>query len=211
MALIGTSDVRTWLQLAEGDNTPNAKIASLITAVQKFADNYVGYPIEANTYTSNPEYCILDGTGSYVIYLPISPISSISDVRVDADRVFGDGTELDVTNDIFFYKNGKVISEGGYFTRGHRNVRVDYVAGYAPVTGGTHNAAVSSYPIGDDMKQTMLEMVTKSFKEGATLIHTAENEAAGQTIQQMLATNSFWRKTLNVYKDYSQGLMGYVD
>ena len=211
MGLIGTGNVRTWLTLAEGDNTPNAKIASLITAVQKFVDNYVGYPIEANTYTSNPEFCILDGTGESFIYLPIYPVSSISDVRIDSEREFGSGTEINVTDDIFFYKNGKVVSEDGYFLRGRQNVRIDYKAGYAPVTGGTHDNAVSSYPIGEDMKQTMLEMVTKSFKEGATLIHTAETEGEGRTIQQMLATNSFWRKTLNVYKDYSQNLMGYAE
>lgn len=207
--LIGTGDVRTWLQIPEGDNDPNAKIESLIKAVQKFIDNYVGYPLEANTYTSLPEFCQLDGTGEAWIYVPVYPLSSVSNVCIDSDRDFGAGTTLDVSSDIYFYKNGKIVSEAGYFTNGRRNVRIDYVAGYAPVAGGTYNAAVSSYPIGEDMLQVMREMVSKEYKEGATMIQSAENEATAQTFQQMLASNSFWRQTLNIYKNYSQGLMGH--
>jgi len=205
--LIGTGDVRTWLALPDEDTRPNEKISSLIKAVQEFCDNYTGRKLEAATYgsTANESINLIDGTGKSWVYVPNPPISMISSVSVDSDRGFGAGT-LVPTGDVYFYpKSGKIVSEGGSFISGHRNVNIHYNGGYAPVKGGTHDNAVSTYPIPYDLQQTMVEMVSQSMKEGVTMIHSVESEDK-PTFVQMLTQNSFWRNTLNRYKMYVVGL-----
>lgn len=207
MSLISTADLRTWMGITEGDKEPNAKLASIILAVEDFVDSYTNRKLEAAVYRTHPDYSYLDGMSTRYIYLPVYPVSYVSEVNVDSERTFGSGTVIP-SSDIFFYPStGKVVSEGGYFTSGRRNVRFDYIAGYAPVVGGTHNATVSSYPIPNDLKQVMIEMCVNSFKEGITAVHTVQNEAQ-ISFTQMLTDNSFWKNVLNKYKNFSASLEG---
>jgi hypothetical protein len=104
------------------------------------------------------------------------------------------------------------MSEGGYFTKGHRNIKIDYVAGYAPVVGGTNNGAVSSYPIPNDLKQVMIEMSVQAFKEGITAVHTVVGGLESPpSFIQLLSNNSFWRNVLNKYKAFDAALQGNDD
>jgi len=207
--LVSTGTVRTWLGVAANDTSPNAKIESLIYSVQDFVDSYTGRKLEAAVYRTNVEYSYLDGTGSYFLYVPQYPVSHVNQVNVDSDREWGSGTEIG-TDDIYFYPSGKIISEGGYFLKGHRNILIDYNAGFAPVVGGTHNAVVGSYPCPYDLSQTIVELVVKSFQEGITAIHTVQTEQIS-TFQQLLSANSFWKSTLERYKKLAVNLEGYID
>jgi len=203
--LVSTSDIRNWIALPEGDRTPNAKLQSVAQAVQDFVETVTNRQLEARTYYNDTEFSILDGNGRPWIYLPQYPVSYIDLVAIDSDREFGSGTEIS-DDDIYWYPTtGKVMSEGGYFTRGRRNVRIDYKAGYAPVVGGTHNGAVSTYPIPHDLKQVMVEMAVESLREGLTAVHTI---AAGEQSRmvQLLTSNSFWSKTIAKYQRYDIGL-----
>ena len=201
MSLISTADIRVWLGLAEGDKTPNEKLASISKAVEDFVDSYTNRQLEAKVYRTDPSFSYLDGNGRPWILAPQYPISYITEIAIDSDRAFGSGTLL-ASADFFWYPSGKIVSEGGYFTRGRRNVRLDYVAGYAPVVGGTHNAAVSTYPMPYDLKQTMIEMVVESFKEGITAIHSVQGAEGETKMINMLSKNSFWKTTLNKYKAF---------
>jgi hypothetical protein len=206
MGLISTGDLRTWMGIEEGDKKPNEKLSAIALAIEEFVDSFTNRALEAKTYIDDQDYCYLDGTGRPYIYLPVTPVSYVSNVAIDADRVFGSGT-LIASSDLYWYpKSGKLMSEAGYFTRGRRNVKVQYTAGYAPIVGGTHNSAVSTYPIPLDLKQTMIEMCVESFKEGMTAVHSVLGEEP--KFIQMLGRNSFWRLTLNKYKDFSAALSG---
>jgi hypothetical protein len=207
--LIGTGDLRTWLGLAEGDRNPNVKLEAISKSIQSFCESYTGRKLEAARYNSDPNNTYYDGTGKPSIYVNQYPISYVFGAWVDADRVFGSGTEI-ATADIFFYPNGKVYSEGGYFTRGRQNVKIDYIAGYAPVVGGTHNAALSTYPIPNDLKQVMVEMSVEAFKEGITAVHSIQNVDQPKFIN-MLSSDSLWRNTLNQYKNFATSLQGRDD
>lgn len=207
MSLISTLDLRTWMGIEEGDTKPNAKLDAISKAIEDFVDSFTNRKLEAARYNSDPSFTYLDGTGLPYIYLPQYPISHVDSVKIDADRVFGSGTEIG-TNDIYFYSSGKVMSEGGYFTRGHRNVKIDYIAGYAPVVGGTHNAAVSTYPIPSDLKQVMTEMCIESFKEGMTAVHTVQSAEGDVKFIKMLTSNSFWSNVLNKYKAFDMQFQG---
>jgi len=198
--LVSTGDVRTWLGVATADTGPNAKIETLINAVEDFADHWTNRALEATYYNEHPDFSYLDGNGQRYIYLPQYPISWIGTVNVDADREWNSATAVGSADLVIYWKQGKLWNEEGIFSKGHRNVRVDYIAGYGD-TG-------SSYPIPKDLKQTIIEMVVDSFKEGITAVHTIE---AGENIKfmQMLSGNSFWRNTLDEYKNHAAGLAGF--
>lgn len=209
MGLLSTGALRTWMGIEEGDKNPNAKLDSISSAVEDFVDGFTNRKLLANTYYAQIDYSYMDGNGLPYIYLPIYPISYISGVYVDNDRIFGSGTLIS-SNDVFLYSSsGKIVSEAGYFTRGRRNIRVDYIGGYAPVVNGTHDGLISTYPVPYDLKQVMIEMCVESFKEGITAVHTVEGGDQGQPkFVQMLTNNSFWRNTLNKYKAFDRALEG---
>lgn len=210
MSLLSTADVRLWMSLPDGDIAPNAKIDALIPAIEDFVDSFCNRKFEAARYNSDPQFTYLDGTGLSYIYAPQYPVSYVFEVNVDGDREFSSGT-LIATADIFWYPSGKIVSEAGYFTKGRRNVKLDFIGGYAPVVGGTHNSAVSTYPLPNDLKQVMLEMVSESFKEGLTMIHTIQSQEGDTKFIQMLSANSFWRNTLVKYKAFDIAFDGNDD
>jgi len=207
MALISTSDLRTWLGITAGDKAPNAKLEFVSKAVEDFVDSFTNRKLEAQRYESDPHYTFLDGTGQFNIYVPQYPVSYVFQVNVDSERVHGSADDIDL-DDIFFYPNGEIISESGFFTRGRRNVKIDYIAGYAPVVGNTHDATVSTYPLPLDLKQVMIEMTVESFKEGLTAIHTVDAGDQGDRVIRMLSQNSFWANVLNKYKAFDASLAG---
>ena len=209
MVLISTYDVRLWLSIPEGDKKPNAKIEAIINSVEDFVESYTNRKLLANTYYQQFDYSYIDGYGRPEIYLPCYPVSYVSDIRIDNDHVFGSGTVLG-SQDYYWYSSGKVVSKGSYFTRGRKNIRIDYIAGYAPIVNGTHNSAVSTYPAPYDLTQVMKEMCIESFKEGLTAIHTIQpTETTSGKVIQMFTNNSFWRNTLNKYKAFDMSMQGY--
>jgi len=186
--LIGTGDVRTWLGLNDSDRTPNAKILSLCSAIQAFVESYTNRKLEAQRFTTHPDHCYLDGTGKPWIYLPIYPIWNIYEVAVDNDREFGSGTLIGM-DDIIFDPQGKVMSEAGYFTRGRRNVRFDYYAGYG----------AGSYPLPADIKQVMVEMIVETYKSGLTAIHQVQTPQGEVFFLKLLSNNTMWKECLGRY------------
>lgn len=216
MSLISTYDLRLWMGLEEGDKKPNAKLSSIALAVEDFVDSYTGRKLEAARYLTNPDFSYYDGTGKNYLYLTQYPVSYVSSVNMDADHAFGAGT-LFASGDYFWYpSSGKLRLSGtqwpfdncsGGFNHGRRNILVDFIAGYAPVVGGTYNAVVSSYPLPLDLKQTMMEMCVESFKEGMTAVHSVVGQSESKFIQ-MLTRNSFWSHTLTKHKAFDMMIGG---
>lgn len=193
--LIGTSDIRAWLSLPDGDKTANSQLETLAQAMQDFVENYTCRQLEATYYSNHPDHSIYDGQGSAWFYTKQYPISWVENIYVDSERGWGSGTLIASADIVIDWQKGLIKSEAGYFTKGFRNVRIDYIAGYGPV-------ANSTYPVPYDLKQVMLEMAVQSFKEGITGVHTVD---AGESTKfmQMLSSNTMWRQTLNRYKNYS--------
>ena len=193
------------MALPDGDRTPNAKLEAIALSVQDFVESITNRQLEARTYYDDQQWSILDGNGRAWIYVPQYPVSYVSSVAIDADRAWGTDTEIGL-DDVFWYPmSGKVMSEGGYFTKGHRNVKINYTAGYAPIVGGTHNAMVSTYPLPYDLRQMMIEMSVESIKEGITAVHTVVGQEESKFIQ-MLSRNSFWSKVISKYTNFAVGL-----
>lgn len=218
MSLISTSDLRVWMGIEEGDTKPNAKLLAISSAILDFVDSFTNRHLEAKRYLTDPNFSYRDGNGKSYIYLPQYPISYVSSCNVDGNRSFASGT-LIASADLFWYPNGKVALGNGYapyvygrFSRGRRNILFDYTAGYAPVVGGTWNSAVSTYPVPQDLKQTIIEMSVESFKEGMTAVHTVQGnnpQGGDPKFIQMLSKNSFWANVLNKYKAFDNMLSDY--
>lgn len=195
--LVSTSDLRAWLSLADGDKESNPKFLTLLQTIQDFVEVYTHRQLEATYYNSHQDYSIYDGTGKNYIYTKAYPISWVESVHVDSDRQWSSGALIASADLVIYWEQGKIYSEAGYFTKGHRNIKINYIAGYGP-------AASSSYPVPYDLKQVILEMAVQSFKEGITGIHTVLGIEETKMVQ-MLSGNTIWRNTLNAYKNYSIG------
>jgi hypothetical protein len=189
MSLIGTGDVRTWLGLEAADRTPNAKLEALCPVAQNFVESYLNRKLEAQRFKTNPDYCYFDGTGQPWIYVPVFPVWDVYEICVDSDREFGTSTQIDL-NDLFFYPDGKIMSEAGWFTRGRKNIRIDYYAGYG----------AGSYPLPYDLKQVMVEMVADAYKSGLTALHATQQPTGEVYYMKMLTNNTFWKETLARYR-----------
>ncbi len=206
--LIGTSDIRTWMGIDEGDKKPNSKLLMISQAIQDFVESYTNRQLEAKVYLNDPVYSYFDGTSKPYLYFPVYPVSYVSSVNIDNDRIFGSGT-LVPSNNYFFYPNGKLMLDRlalSSFQNGRRNILINYTAGFAPVVGGTWNSSVSTYPLPNDLKQVMVEMCVESFKEGITAVHSiqANQQGGDPKFVQMLSKNSFWSNVLNGYKSFDQ-------
>src|SRR3990167_2488295 len=136
MALISTGDVIVWLGMQSSDRAIFPKLEAVSLAIQDFADSFTNRKLEAKRYLTDPYYSYLDGNNERYIYVPQYPVSYVSSVNIDNDRVFGSGT-LVASADLFWYPNGKLVLEGDNFSGGtsfgggsiarrRRNVLVDY-------------------------------------------------------------------------------------
>jgi len=135
------------------------------------------------------------------LYLPQSPVSWVGTVYVDHEREFDEATAIGSADLVIYWAEGKIYSEEMPFTRGHRNIKVEYKAGYGAST-------VSTYPLPYDLKQLIIEMSVQAYKEGITAVHTVEGRDDVQ-FMQMLSKNTAWKSTLSEYKNYAAGLSGY--
>jgi len=98
----------------------------LITKASFWANSYTGRILASQTFT---EY--YDGDNSLILFLKNYPITSITTIHQDSDRVFGADTLVD-SGDYFTYAdNRKLVGDGVSWERGIQTIKVVYVAGYA--------------------------------------------------------------------------------
>jgi hypothetical protein len=203
MSLIGTAEVRQWLGLAEGDKEPNDKIATLIDAVEDYVEGACNRKFEAQLYKTDVNYCYLDGTGMAFLYLPQYPVWYVNEVIIDADRNFPVGYLIGTDDIILYEQEGRIVSEAGYFTKGKKNVRVEFYAGFASGSHTSHfGEGLVQFPVPTDLKQTVVEMVSQLIKDGVTTLHSPQQDNR-RSFEQMVSSNSFWKGTINSYKNFS--------
>lgn len=76
-----------------------------------------------------------NGDGTNTLLVNNYPITAITHVYDDLDRTYGDDTELD-SDDLVYMPDGlaySIVYDGGAFTRGVKNIKAMYTAGYATV------------------------------------------------------------------------------
>ena len=97
----------------------------LITKASVFANNYTGRILAQQTFTET-----YDGDGSGILFLNNYPISSVTTVHQDSDRVFGVDTLVDSGDYLTYADNRKLVSIGTRWFKDIQTIKVVYVAGF---------------------------------------------------------------------------------
>jgi hypothetical protein len=138
MALLDAATVREYLPSLTGSGEDSA-LVSLVARFQALAAAHCGYPaaavggnptLEVVTYT-----LYLDGTGTKYLQLPVSPVTGITTLHVDADREYGSSQLVSSGDYDLFGDKGQVIlkvdSTQGEWDAGSRTVKAVFTAGYS--------------------------------------------------------------------------------
>ncbi len=202
--LVGTGLIRNWLGLKPADKALNPKLEQLSKATQKFVEGQTFRKFDAKLYKTDSSDSFYDGTGETFIYVRQYPVWYVNEVSVDNEHNFDSAANLISTADIYIDPDkGKIMSEQGFFSRGRRNVMIEYFAGYGTQTNpvdGFRNSSGTPFAIPEDLQQLIIEMSAQAHKEGISGIHSVAVDQEVRFIQ-MLGKNSLWRKTIQSYKN----------
>lgn len=152
MSIIANSDVKTFLGITvTGDD---ALLTTLLTQIEEYVQNvYCERQFAAANHT---EY--YDGDGSGVLLLDNYPIVSVTSVHDDTDREYGADDLIDSDDIITYEKEGKLVLDGLCFTKGNKNVKVVYRAGYGSGEGET--------AMPNEIKLALIQLTAALYLEG---------------------------------------------
>jgi uncharacterized phiE125 gp8 family phage protein len=135
------ANVKTALRIVGTDD--DTTLNRLLTTAESFIAEHPGRVFDGGSFTETHP----GGTG--LVFLRNYPVSAVTDVRVDANRLFGAETILDPTNYVLHADRGVIESAGGPFLppRGRRGsadwpgtVRVAYSTATGAVPGAVKEA-----------------------------------------------------------------------
>ena len=133
--LITRAQAKEYLGIPSGVTTWDAVLDSLVARVSAKFEILCDRTIASATYT---EY--YSGDASRTLQLRQSPVTSITSIHSDFDRVTWDSTTLISADDYTFDGPSGVVYYDLSFIPGVKNVRVVYVAGYATTPAGIVDA-----------------------------------------------------------------------
>jgi hypothetical protein len=126
MSLTTLATVKAFKNLTTSEH--DAEILRLIPAVEQFIAHYCNRPLEQATVT---EYHSARA-GQTTLRLRRYPVTSITSLHDDVDRVYGADTLLAATEYVLTDSEAGIVQlDGATFDAGLNNVKVVYVAGYA--------------------------------------------------------------------------------
>lgn len=164
--LCSRSDVKSYLGLSgeEYDELIDLLIAAASEAVERFCRRRFAE-------TAYTEYH--DGRGRNCIVLKRRPVSAVSGVWDDLDRVFPEATKLEEDDYVSDMDRGLVVLPSGTFADGVRNVKVVYTAGYSEIP--------------DDVGQSCIMLAAAWFHRGREGADGLDARTAGEVSQQFSA------------------------
>lgn len=136
-ALVSLATLRGYLDVANSDQ--DGRLTEMINWMSAEVCNYCNRTFAKTTYTN----IYLDGDGSDTLLLPNYPIVSVSDLRDDVDRDFGEDSIIDAEDYMPIADEGIIQLEGDLvFSRGKKNIRVSFVAGYDTIPYDVQHAVL---------------------------------------------------------------------
>jgi uncharacterized phiE125 gp8 family phage protein len=155
--ILNVDDVKQFLGITI--TTDDDLLLELTRAVIKQTENKCNRTFEADEYT---EY--YDGKYSSELQLNVYPVSALTSVHDDVDRVYGSDTLIDSSDLVLYGEEGIIYYDGDVFSDGRKNVKVVYTAGYT----------VNTIP--PDLKQGLIELIGASYIEAKGGINAIESE-----------------------------------
>lgn len=160
MALATLANVKEFLHITgDGDNT---LLTNILARVESFIKDYINFQFEIPA-SSFIEYH--DGNGSNTVLLNNYPITELTSVYDDLDRVYGADTLLDAGDYVVYNEEGKIVLDGSFFNKGLRNIKVTYKAGYATIPS--------------DLIEAVIKLVVVDYLEGQGAINAVPSAGGG--------------------------------
>lgn len=113
------------------------KLERYINAASWFCNNYTHRKLKSRDLT---EY--YNGDGTNVLLMNNYPVTAITHVYDDLDRDYESDTEID-SDDLVYMPDGlacKIVYDGGVFSKGIKNIKVEYTAGYETIPWDLYQA-----------------------------------------------------------------------
>jgi len=110
-------------------------LTRLITAVSVWIENYLDRTILTASYTA-----YLDGKGGELLALKNYPVTAVSTVEIDG-AVIPSAVGLPTAMG-YDFTDYSIVLRGYRFTRGAKNIKVAYTAGFASVPGEIEQACI---------------------------------------------------------------------
>ena len=125
-AVLSLEDVKDFLNLTETDNKLEAWLQREAKSQSQVIAEYLDRPVVVQQFRDE-----VDGTSDGSLDLEHTPVQSVIGLYIDDDRRFRESSRIDTSQiivdaDCIELRNDR-------FPYGHRNVRVNYIAGYAEI------------------------------------------------------------------------------
>ena len=126
LAVLPLADVKAFLNLETTQTEPDAWLEREIKSQLQVIENYLDSPVVVRHIREDR-----DGTGDDSLDLDATPVQSVVDLRFDDDRRFGAETRIQPSE--YTVDDDCIDLLYDTFPRGRRNIRVQYIAGYAEI------------------------------------------------------------------------------
>lgn len=146
MALASVANLKEYLPEIQG-SAADAELTSIISRTEAAIARFLGFPVLTvgsayqSTLDSSTYTLYLDGpsfTDSYVLELPVRPVTTITSIHSDPNQEYGSDTLIDASTYSLDIYLGKVylslINATSTFDRGHRAIKVICAAGWTSAT-----------------------------------------------------------------------------
>lgn len=142
--MLSLEEAKIWLDYTGSDR--DVLITTLIESVQALLESFCDRHFSFDSYT---EY--YDGLGFNYVLLDQYPVQDITGVWDDTNREFTDVMKIESTSYTVYKNIGMImLTDGSVFTKGYRNVKVEYTAGYTEIPA--------------DLKMIAGEIIVKKWK-----------------------------------------------
>ena len=125
-AVLSLEDVKDFLNLTETEDKLDAWLGREVKSQLQVIEEYLDRPVIVQQFREE-----IDSTGGTILKIENTPVQSVIDLFIDNDRRFRESSRID--NDQFIVDEDSIELQYDRFPYGHRNVRVNYIAGYAEI------------------------------------------------------------------------------
>jgi len=121
-ALVSVAKVR---EVLKPQSIDDARIEFFINAASESANKISGRTLASTSYVK-----IIDGSGSDELMLPDFPVSVLTRLSDDPERVWSPDSDIAPGDLIIDLDTGIILYKAGVFSQGKKVIRVEYSAGY---------------------------------------------------------------------------------
>jgi hypothetical protein len=160
-----------------GDVPPDdANLTRLVDAVCAEASRYC-HPLGRNFFYAVDRVDVVRGWGQDRVFLPNAPIMTLTEVRVDSSREFGDSTIIPISQFVIHagYEDPRIWWPGYCFPDGVGTVQVKWTGGYYP-GGDVDPAHLPHMP--EDLRGVLIDEIVARCKRGPGEVMKSESIGA---------------------------------